>query len=89
MNLIQTFKGFLGRIDPFDQRIKKILKTKDSLMLDKLAELFHDKPVQTVSQILNSVNNFVQFVEEKAEGNQEKINQAIDHIKNIFDSHKK
>lgn len=89
MNLLRTIKDVFVQPDPFDKRIQELLKKKENIMLDKLAALFPEQPVQSVSQLLSSVGNFVQFVDQKVEGDAAKLNEAIDHIKAIFDSHKK
>jgi hypothetical protein len=89
MALLQLIKDTFSRPDPFDEVIKQLLKKKENIMLDKLAALFPEQPVQNVSQLLSSVGNFVQFVDQKVEGDAAKLNEAIDHIKAVFDSHKK
>ncbi len=87
MNLLQSIKD-LFTADPFTEKMKQYQK-KENHMLDKLAALFPEQPLQNVSQLLSSVNNFVQFVEQKLDGDAAKVNEAIEHIKAIFDSHKK
>ncbi len=89
MTLLQTIKKALYSKDPLTDRITDILKKKDRMMLDKLASLFSEQPIQNVSQILMSVNNFSQFIEQKLQGDTEKFNEAIELIKVIFDTHKK
>lgn len=89
MTLLQSIKDLFNTPDPLDQKLQQILKKKENIMLDKLAALFPEQPVQNVSQLLSSVGNFVQFVEQKLQGDATKVNEAIEHIKAIFDSHKK
>lgn len=89
MSLLQSVKDMFKAPDPFDERLQKLLKIKESIMLDKLAALFPEKPIQNVSQLLSSVGNFVQFVDQQVQGDVAKLNEAIDHIKILFDSHKK
>ncbi len=89
MNLLQSMRNFLNPEDPLELSLKKLIKKKESIMLDKLAALFPEKPIQNVSQLLSSVGNFVQFVDQQVQGDVAKLNEAIDHIKILFDSHKK
>lgn len=89
MAIIQSIKDLFSFSDPFDEKMKELIQKKDNLMLDKLAALFPEQPIQHISQLLSSVGNFVQFVEQKVGGDAAKLNEAIDHIKALFDSHKK
>ena len=77
------------RKDEFDCTIEKILRKKDAIMLNKLMDLFDDNKILTVTQILGNCQNFIHFLDQKLEGDEEKINAAIDHLKAILDSHKK
>jgi hypothetical protein len=58
-------------------------------MLDELAALFSTNQVQSVGQVLTTVSQFIGFLEQRLEGDAQKVNTAIEYIKTIFDSHKK
>lgn len=58
-------------------------------MLDQLAALFPKDPIQNVTQLLNSVSNFAQFIEQKVEGDTAKFNEILEHIKTLFEAQKK
>lgn len=89
MALLDTIKSFFEINDPLQKKLKQLLNKKEKFMLDKLASLFPENSINNVAKVLNSVANFVQFIQENVENDQDKVNEIIDHIKVIFDSHKK
>ncbi len=58
-------------------------------MLDKLASMFNSEQVHTVSQILTSVSNFVQFIDQRSGSDPAKTNEIIEQVKSLFDHYKK
>lgn len=83
-------KNLFTPIDPLDKTMNELLKKRDFLlMLDKLSSLFGDNHIQTVTQILGNCQNFVNFLEQRVNGDAAKLNEAIDHLKTILDGHKK
>ena len=57
-------------------------------MLDELKNLFSANGVQAVTEILKVTQQVVGFLDSQLQ-DPEKINAAIEHIKSLFDGHKK
>jgi hypothetical protein len=85
----EVYKEFLEEYPWAEKYYETESEKKEIFMLDKLASLFPEQPMQNVSQVLASVSNFISFLEQKFQGDAAKVNEAIDHIKDLFDSHKK
>ena len=89
MNLLQTIKDIIRPNDKLDETVKQLLQKKESIMLGKLEALFPEKNVQNVTNVLNSVANFVAFLDQQLQGDPAKVNEAIEHLKAIFETHKR
>lgn len=57
-------------------------------MLEELKALFPSNGISAVTEILKVSQQVVQFLETQLQ-DKDKVNAAIDHIKSLFDGHKK
>lgn len=89
MTIYQTIKALFHPEDPFGKALNDLMIKKDNLMLDKLASLFPNEPIQNVMHLLNTVYQVAQFVEQKVEGDAPKFNEVLEQLKNIIEQHKK
>ena len=58
-------------------------------MLDQLKALFSANGVQKVGEVIQGVSAFVKFLETELQGEVPKVNEAIEHVKALLDTHKK
>jgi hypothetical protein len=58
-------------------------------MLDELRALFAQNSMQCLTAVLKSVADLVGFLEQQAQGDPAKLNDAIESIKTVLDSYKK
>jgi hypothetical protein len=58
-------------------------------MLDNFRALFNANGIQCTTAVMKTIGDLIGFLEQQFQGDTAKVNEGIDHIKNIIDSHKK
>ena len=58
-------------------------------MLDKLKDLFSGAKIQCVSAVVKAIADLAGFLDQQFQGDKDKFNEAIDHLKDILEQHKK